>query len=430
MASHATNPTLPVAPQTPVGPPVAPPAPQPAVAAPPNLQGASDARNELPTPARNKKEPRKFATPSTATVTGAPPLLLGVSNLPFATEQKLETNSFVPSALVLFALLAELDSNMANTYRFLQSAPNWIPLVSQAYIAVVWLIHIFRVAREANTITMEQFQLLVWFESIYDFRTMMIPGPLVPVFQSLAFTSGPFEWIGNIAPALRDDARAILKEAYSPSSNLQWNIPSIPLIIDQIQWFLDEFNITQNNEHFIAKNFYSNVFGTPAAANAFGTYAMYSPNARYTTSVSAQQYRAFKSQAGSYSFPTRLAATTANNYMLWVEFFRFKSRDTATNTYGWFSTMSATMQRYCQFVKNSVPMSAISLTGLGASTPIWSYLPNEILSGTIVLVEKKSFTDPTGNEIVQYEQHYASPTPENLSAIGYHFDPEDRKSVV
>jgi len=69
-------------------------------------------------------------------------------------------------------------------------------------------------------------------------------------------------------------------------------------------------------------------------------------------------------------------------------------------------------------------MSAISLTGLGASTPIWSYLPNEILAGTIVLVEKKSFKDPTGNEVVQFEQHYASPTPSTLPAIGLHFDPE------
>jgi hypothetical protein len=325
---------------------------------------------------------------------------------------------------VLFAILAELDQNMSNTHRFLQSAPNWIPLVSQAYIAVVFLVHVFRVAREANTITAEQFQFLVWFESVYDFRTLMIPGPLVPVFQSLAFTSGPFEWIGNIAPCLTDATRPVQKRAYSPDSNTQFALPSIPLIIDQIQWFLSSFNITTGNENFIVDNFYSNLFGVNAAPGSFGSYAMLTPHARFTVGASTAQYRAFKAQANSFRFPPRLTASTNNTYVTWFEFFRFKPIGAVSNTYQWFSTMSAVMQRYCQFVRGSVPMSAISLTGLGASTPIWEYVLSTDLGKDTSIVEEQSFKDPQGNSVVQFATHFSTPRPHSLSCEGTHFDPE------
>jgi len=299
---------------------------------------------------------------------------------------------------VLFALLAELDANMSNTYRFLQSAPNWIPLVSQAYISVLFYVHAFRVARESNVITTEQFQLLQWFESVYDFRTMMIPGPLVPVFQSMAYVSGPFEWIGNISPMIPDTARPVRNNSFAPNNDLTAVLPSVPLIVDQIQWFLSTFNITAANEHFITDNFYSDVFGVPAAPNAFGEAATYTPAARFLTGVSTSQYRAFKSQATSFRFPPRLAQSAYNTYMNWFEALRFKPDSaTATLSYQWFSTMSATMQRYCQFVRGSVPMSAISLTGLGANSPLYKYQPATDLDTSTVVTPESSYTDPNNN---------------------------------
>jgi hypothetical protein len=423
MASHS-DPTVAVPPTAPTGPGVPPPPPQPANVSPPNPGGSADARNTTAVPLRNKKEPRVFATPSQATVNSAPPLLLGVSNLPFYTNQHLDTNVFIPSSLVMFALLAELDANMSNTFRFLQSAPNWIPMVSQAYISVLFYVHVFRVARESNTITTEQFQLLQWFESVYDFRTMMIPGPLVPIFQSLAYISGPFEWIGNISPYLPDTARPVRSQSYCSQNDLNAILPSVTLIIDQIQWFLNTFTITPANEHFITDNFFSDVFGVPAAAGAFGEYAMQSPHARFVTGVSTNQYRAFKSQASAFRFPPRLAISTQQLYLNWFEALRFKSNAVQGLTYQWFSTMSATMQRYCQFVRGSVPLSAISLTGLGACSPVYNYQLSTHLDDPVTIIPQSSYTDPTGNVIIQSPDHYSTPRPGNLSAIGTHFDPE------
>nr|UYL94490.1 MAG: capsid protein [Leptosphaeria biglobosa partitivirus 1] len=423
MASHS-DPTVAATPSVPHGPGVPPPAPQLPAAAPTNLGGSSDARNALPVPARNKKEPRTFASPSSATVNSAPPLLLGVSNLPFYTNQHLETNTFTPSAIVMFALLAELDANMSNTFRFLQSAPNWIPFVSQAYISILFYIHVFRVARESNTISNEQFQLLQWFESVYDFRTMMIPGPLVPIFQSMAFTSGPFEWIGNISPSITDDYRPVKSSGYVPNNGINYVLPNVPLIIDQIQWFLSSFNITPANEHYITDNFYSDLFGVPAATGSFGESAMTAPNARFLTGTSANQYRAFKSQARAFRFPARLTTTPSNTYLNWFEALRFRSPGVQTTNYQWFSTMSATMQRYCQFVRGSVPLSAISLTGLGACTPLYAYQPASELNTATSLVPEESHKDSNNNNIVQSAAHFSAFTPSSLSAIGEHFDPE------
>jgi len=424
MASQPTiDPTSTAHPEPPSGPPVGPAAVQPSVAQPHNYGGSSDARNEIPLPARNKKEPRKFTSPSSASISSAPPLLLGVSNLPFFTNQKLETNTFVPSTIVLFAILAELDANMVNTHRFLQSAPNWIPLISQAYIAVTFLVHVFRVSREANTISSEQFQFLTWFESVYDFRTLMIPGPLVPVYQAIAHVSGPFEWIGNIAPSLTDITRATSGQDFSTRSNAIHILPSIPLIVDQIQWFLSTFNITADNEQFISDNFYSNIFGQAAAAGTAGTHAMLAPHTRHNVSASTQQYKAFKAQANAFSFPPRLAVPTNNVYLDVYEYFRFKPLGSNANTYQWFSTIASTMQRYCQFVRSSVPMSSISLTGLGADIPIWHYRDKDDFP-PVELISEQNFKDPQGNTRVQFSQHFRVPPPTSLSAKGYHFDPE------
>lgn len=416
--------TAPTVPHAPTGLGIQPPAAQPVVQAPPNPGGNADARNDPANTPRNRKEPRKFATPSAATVSSAPPLLLGVSNLPFYTDQHLETNTFVPSSLVLFAILAQLDSNMSNTFRFLQSAPGWIPMVSQAYIGTIFIVHIFRIAREANTISTEQFQFLQWFESVYDFRTLMIPGPLVPVFQSLAYTSGPFEWIGNISPAINNDVRPVRLNAYSCRAGGRYYLPHLPLIVDQLQWFLNDFNITQDNEAFINDNFYSNIFGVPAAASSFGVEAMMSPNARFNPAVSMQQYRAFKSQRTSFRFPARLAQTTSNTYLDWFEYLRFKSVNASQNTYQWFTTISSTMQRYCQFVNGSVPMSAVSLTGLGSSSVTFTYTEDTNLRVPPALIPEDSFPGPNQNNIVRSAAHFSTAPPESLSALGRHFDPE------
>jgi hypothetical protein len=324
----------------------------------------------------------------------------------------------------LFAILAQLDMNMSNTYRFLQSAPGWIPLISQAYIGIVFIVHTLRIAREANTISVEQFQFLQWFESVYDFRTLMIPGPLVPVFQSLAYTSGPFEWIGNIAPAIPDDVRPVRKNSYSCRNGGRYYLPHIPLIVDQIQWFLDTFNISQDNEAFINDNFYSNIFGVNAAATSFGREAMLSPNARFNPAVSTQQYKAFKAQRSAFRFPPRLGTSTANTYLTWFEYMRFQHIDTSQNTYQWFSVICATMQRYCQFVNGSVPMSAISLTGLGASSVVFTYSQDTDLLDPPELKAEDSFTGPNGNNIVRSPTRFALNVPELLSATGRHFDPE------
>ena len=75
---------------------------------------------------------------------------------------------------------AAKDANKSNTHHFLQYAPSWIPLVSQTYIAAVFIDHVFRVSREARSrVKPSNFYR---FKSVYDFSTMMIPGPLVPVF--------------------------------------------------------------------------------------------------------------------------------------------------------------------------------------------------------------------------------------------------------
>ncbi|CAI9275990.1 unnamed protein product [Lactuca saligna] len=135
------------------------------------------------------------AVPSVA-VTGIPVLLDGASDSPMHTINRRSPNLFIPDSQMMFNMLSVCDHMMTSTEEFLNSNPGWIPIVSQLYVSVLWVVHILRVFAKYG------YGGAIIHNSICDYfvgyEECMIPGPLVPFFQSIAAVNGPFDWIGDM----------------------------------------------------------------------------------------------------------------------------------------------------------------------------------------------------------------------------------------
>ncbi|CAH9103830.1 unnamed protein product [Cuscuta europaea] len=157
-------------------------------------------------PDRRNRDPRGFipVAPSAA-VTSVPAMLEIFSSNPMYTQHRGPVNLFVPDAQMLFHVLGICDRMMNSTDRFTRSFPGWLPIVSHLYIAVLWNFMILKVVLNSGhgaMVDLPHFQI----------GECMIPGPLVPFFQSLAAVNGPFDWVGDIVPHLPD----------SPFSGTPW----------------------------------------------------------------------------------------------------------------------------------------------------------------------------------------------------------------
>jgi hypothetical protein len=352
-------------PRPPQGPAVPPLQPAPPIEQPALQDGAADGRNNAPGPARNKKEPRRKQHLPPPSTSASPPALRLVANLGYYTEQQLQTSMYVPTCITLFYMLYELDLHMVNSYRFLQSAPDWHPLISQIYISVLVYVQIFRAQREAGFIDPECLAFLRDFEVTYDLRNLHIPGPLVPFFQALTLSSGPFEWIGDICPGFQVTSLPLGRNHFALRRDAMLLLPNIALAIDQLQWlFAQPATVTDT---LVASSFYSNIFNQAAAATGTFRNLMLCPNARFHVYMVPTQIGILRSRAAYFQFPTRYLGTSASTARLTIsQFLRFT--DAQGSFYNWFDTIARTMQRYCQFTHHSSTLQAISPTGLGASS--------------------------------------------------------------
>jgi len=356
------------------GPGAAPSAAAAPVAPPPNTGGAADSRNAVVPPPRPARNPRRvLGSSSTAQIVGAPPLLTLVANQPSQTIRRMVLNYYVPVALSLFIMLDILDRLMIRTYRFMQSSGSWSPLSSRSYIGVLFFVQAMRARETAGCTERAEQECLDWFSLHFDFRNLMIPGPLVPFFQAITTSAAPFEWFNDIAPRLFDTGSWNAAADYLYPDSLYWCLPNVALMIDQLQWIRDTATST-------SAQVFSNLFSVAATATADVRMHMASPDARHRVHMTQQQFDVMKTHLAMTDLPpSRLDAndTDTDSYD-WLQILRLV--DTDESRLGWFDEFSGTMQTYCKFFENSVPLSAISPSGLGASIPVWKFVANARLS--------------------------------------------------
>lgn len=365
-------------PQVVAGPPVVPNQAAPQQAAGPAVQPAPPAPgvaqpNPAPAPSRSRHPRGPLpASSAPANSVGVPALLSIAAANPYFTVLRREENTFVPSAVHMFYMLGICDMLMANTSRFTQSSPGWLPIVSQLYISILWLVQITRIRVELRYGSPKENDLYRNLCDILQVQDLLIPGPLVPFFAALSASSAAFDWIGDFMPGLPSIAELI--QAHPTVAN-QWQriVPFPCVILDQLIAFS---RIAGNNGDYTSFEWYRNIFGVTGSDNDPNHITvrwnrigpnfvapLYVNNSQHD---SARAYwSAHLSSAGSYARYSRA------NAILITTFGQFTGFNDGNGHFklDWFNNVSGIMAKYAMYFNGSMALKDISPSGLGAIIP-------------------------------------------------------------
>lgn len=302
------------------------------------------------------------ANPSLGTI-GAPALLELSAAYPMHTEQRRSVNLFLPDAQMLFHVLGICDQMMNATDRFLRSSPAWLPIVSQLYTAVLWNVMILRVY--VNSGYGSHFaHFLDVLVSHLQINECMIPGPLVPFFQSLAAVNGPFDWIGDICPALPEFASLWIAASFHPTDNTVRQVPIPAIILDQLYHFATLPIPANQASSYTTFQWYRNVFSQGIGAqNIRHRLGPQLCGSLYTTQTQFDAARNFWSAALANNFTRTNAAN--DEFTNYAQLFGFESQ-AGIPQLNWFQHITIVMQKYSQYFNGSAPLKSVLPTGIGA----------------------------------------------------------------
>lgn len=312
-----------------------------------------------------------------ASSSGAPPLLELAAAYPLRTIQCRTPNTFVPDAQMLFHVLGLCDQKMNTTDRFLKSATNWIPIVSQLYVSVLWNYMILNINVKSGYGKQHSTSLTI-LDTYLNPQECMIPGPLVPYFQSLAASSGPFDWMGDILPTLPGFGQLWDREAFRPRSQYARAVPIPALLLDQLIHFstyqppagVDLYN------HF---EWYRNIFSQGATHHsAFNRIGPQLCGSLYTTKAQFDLARSFWNPVLRNSI-NRIQVGNDNPALFVLAQLLGITSQTGGLQISWFQHVSAIMQTYCHYFNASVPLRSIHLTGTGAVSLYGDPIPGAAL---------------------------------------------------
>nr|CEK42599.1 coat protein [Black grass cryptic virus 1] len=348
-------------------------APAPPATAAANTHGPNpNAGTHAPAPQRPASRPRVLQAPphreAHNPVTSAPALLELASNTTMYTKSRDGPSLFVPDAQFMFYILGLCDLMMNATEQFTGSAPAWLPIVSQAYVSVLWITMILKV--QVGSGHAPQFR-QIEKDLIKHLRLdeCMIPGPLVPFFQALAAINGPFAWSGDILPAMPQFSVLWDPTRFCNTDNFVRQLPVPATILDQLYAFATwtPANHVAGTSTYTTFQWYRNIFSVGSTTRDIRTLmgpqhcgSIYSSPGQFDT---AQD---FWQQFFVTGFTrTNAAANPAVPFTNLYQYLGLQSQSGAPQ-FHWFQPAAEIMDLYSRFFVGSKPLKAILTSGLGA----------------------------------------------------------------
>jgi len=155
------------------------------------------------------------------------------------------TNKWLPSSIGMMQIINGMHSVLDGNEYLRRIAPNYLSMSVTLYYAVLWYVQILRAQTAAKTIGKNDSSWLRGFLRTYGEESLVIAGPLVPLFNSI--TSVLTENVYNdwIVPSLPDNlAKAESGATLSPHHDL---IPNVPALFDLLHTFCNLNTIGNNN---------------------------------------------------------------------------------------------------------------------------------------------------------------------------------------
>jgi len=343
--------------------------------------------------------------------------------VPMYTDQRRQVNYYVPDANMLFHVLGIMDNMMNTTYRFTQSSPGWLPIVSQLYVSVLWLYHILTVYCSSGY-GLQFASVLRDLNEILHLDQCVVPGPLVPFFQALASVNGPFDWIGDIVSALPDFPTLWNANDWHPNASYFRSVPIPAVLLDQLHIF-SIWPVPSNQTLYGNFEWYRNIFAQPANAHNVRHNRMspVSAGSLYTTAGQTDNARSFWNPFFAPQARNQIAAAQPLNQI--AQLFGFV-RQNGVVTLDWFQHVTSIMHKYVQFFNGSTALKSIAPNGIGsvlvharpqgnADTRNWLYpaaIPGAFLSSRFLALREiptavKLDFQHSDHEIEEIAEQYA-----------------------
>ncbi|VFQ95660.1 unnamed protein product [Cuscuta campestris] len=320
----------------------------------------------------------RFAATGLIDADHVPPLLEIAYAYPLHTVPSRDVNTYVPDSQMMFHVLGLCDQLMVSTARFTQGCPPWLPVVSQLYTSILWITHILKVQVNAGY----GFHFRALLDDLFALQLdqCMIPGPLVPFFQSVTAVHGPHPWIGDITPILPPYVHLWEPNQQSIGENFSHQVPFPALMLDQLFLFATAQADDPEESLYQTFKWYNNTFaldfGKSPRSYYLGPQMCCSP---YVSQRKFDAARRFWSQHIRTYARTDLSrgSLPLDSYH---KFLGLKTQRGAPQT-SWFSQVSQAMQVYCQYFSESTALASISTTGTGASAVFGKPIADNAVSG-------------------------------------------------
>jgi len=347
----------------PAAPRAAPPAPAPPAPAPPVAFA--------PRP-RFKKSDERTSAPGLST------MLEMSASAPWSVEEDRSLNTFVPNFHALAHATAVCNDLMSSTYRFTRAHPHWIPAMTTVYSAMLFYFRILDCMVESGYPDSKMVTLLRFIKNSYDFRSLVIPGPLVPYFESLSYCLPDDSYLGNISPAFQASVPAYSDTFWSLEDPTRYELPNVLALLDYPTWLAGRaradrtpddseryFNHRALNLHsvaptaanspsfincFCSPGFYDRFYENPEVENNF------SNSARLRLRLPPRINQAAVNEAAPHSQPS------------WLQFLRLKplpGEAASPNFRSWFGNLASMMSDYSAYFSESRTLADLPVSAGG-----------------------------------------------------------------
>jgi hypothetical protein len=142
-----------------------------------------------------------------------------------------ETSAFFPNAYMMYYIIHILDTAIGQTYYFTRSQNLWHPYITRLYFGILYHIQVLRVLHSIDKGTVLTRMFLKSFLEAFPPEQLVVPGPLVFLFQAMAASAPQATYLGKVHPALPsslgpDTAEDIIRTGVKP-----FYLPNIPMLI-------------------------------------------------------------------------------------------------------------------------------------------------------------------------------------------------------
>jgi hypothetical protein len=297
---------------------------------------------------------------------------------PWAKQEELSTNTFVPDANALFVALHACDILMLSTDRFTRGHPQWHIYLSRLYISMLFYFRIMDCMVFSGHADDELITLLNRIKNYIDFRRLTIPGPLVPFFQSLSVCASGNDLLGDITPVLPYLSSATKNYFFSLNQAMTPNVPALLDVLLQVTTATTAFD---DNDYSERSHQLWNLHRTDVsdAIDARVAYAVSSCGFGATTHSSPHSNEMLRRAGARLRLPPRInlgATGLQSTPMNWYQFLRFRRLANEPHDIRfsqWFGNVAAVMADYSAYFRDSSTLGSIPLAAGGAPHVLAQY---------------------------------------------------------